>query len=67
MKPAAGYLLLIAAAILLFSAGCSHEISVTRVGSRDRLGYGSVSTGNGLNQNTANLLANLLLSEPYEE
>ena len=42
MKPAAGYLLLIAAAILLFSAGCSHEISVTRVGSRDRLGYGSV-------------------------
>lgn len=67
MKPAAGYLLLIAAAILLFSAGCSHEISVTRVGSRDRLGYGSVSTGNGLNQNTANLLANLLLSEQYEE
>ena len=67
MKSAAGYLLPIVAAALLLSAGCSHEISVTRVGSRDRLGYGSVSTGNGLNQNTANLLANLLLSEQYEE
>lgn len=55
------------AALLLLLAGCGHEISVTRVGESDRIRYGSTATGSGLAQSSANLLANLLLTEKYEE
>ncbi len=56
-----------AAMTLLFLAGCSSSIDVTRVGAAGRPEYSSSIPTSGISQNTGNLLGNFLLEEVYQE
>ncbi|MDD3886696.1 MAG: hypothetical protein PHI35_07485 [Victivallaceae bacterium] len=54
------------AAVLFFSGGCVGEISVDRVGFDGRLEYNNGRI-NGISPETANIMANFLLTQSYED
>ena len=53
--------------LLLPAGGCMSEITVSRVSPRERVNYGINTTGEGITQDTSNLLANFLLTDLYED
>ena len=54
--------------VLLFAcSGCFSEVSIRRVSPQERMDYGSLFSGEGISDETGNLLGNYLLDEVYEE
>ncbi len=51
---------------LLLISGCMSEITVSKVSPRERVNYGISTTENGIALDTANLLANFLLTDLYQ-
>ena len=54
--------------VLLFAcSGCFSEVSIRRVSPQERMDYGNLFSGEGISDETGNLLGNYLLDEVYEE